>query len=159
MSESGFWELIVIFVLALLVIGPERLPEVAKKVGYWVGKVRRFVSKVRSDVESEFRTDELQRMLEEQSKEIQNLRTIVSEAHQETRHSVEEMDAAIKESVSEAQSALAEVAPSGPPQIEIPGTPVETAKTDAGKVGDGKASSAAQTDSADSDQPKGAPKA
>ncbi|MGV6858077.1 MAG: Sec-independent protein translocase protein TatB [bacterium] len=147
MSESGFWELIVIFVLALLVIGPERLPEVAKKVGYWVGKVRRYVAKVRSDVESEFRTDELHQMLEDQSKEIQNLRTIVSQAHEQSRFSAEEMDAAIKESVADVKSTVAEAMPTEPPQKVLPGDEEQ---------GKRKASNASQ---AHTDSSKGAPEA
>lgn len=99
MSEAGLWELIIIFVLALLILGPERLPVVARKVGYWIGKTRRFVNSVKSDVEKEFRSEELERMLMEQSKEIQNLRTIVSETRSEA-----------VQSINEAESQLAKVA-------------------------------------------------
>lgn len=99
MSEAGLWELIIIFVLALLIFGPERLPVVARKVGYWIGKTRRFVNSVKSDVEKEFRSEELERMLMEQSKEIQNLRTIVSETRSEA-----------VQSINEAESQLAKVA-------------------------------------------------
>ncbi len=106
MSEASLWEFAIIFVLALLVIGPERLPAVVKKVGYWVGKGRKFVEKVRSDVESEFRTEDFQRMLSEQSKEIQDLKNIMSEAHTDVRHTVEDMDAALNEGFSDAKEAM-----------------------------------------------------
>lgn len=67
MFDVGFMELVLIGVVALLVIGPERLPSVAKKVGHWVGRARRFVSYVQADIKQELgKTDELKRLLEEQ---------------------------------------------------------------------------------------------
>ncbi len=79
MFDIGFWELLIISVLALLVIGPERLPEVARKAGLMLGKIRRFVNSVRSDIERELRTDELEKMLNQQNKQIQELKNILNE--------------------------------------------------------------------------------
>jgi sec-independent protein translocase protein TatB len=79
MFDFGFAEMLVIGVVALLVIGPERLPSVARTVGSYVGRIRRFVNNVRSDVEREFRTDELQRMLREQQDELNSLKETINE--------------------------------------------------------------------------------
>ena len=49
MSDFGFWELAVIGLISLLVIGPERLPHVAKTVGYWVGRIRRMAMMFKSE--------------------------------------------------------------------------------------------------------------
>jgi sec-independent protein translocase protein TatB len=68
MFDVGFWELIIIAVVALLVIGPERLPGVARTAGKWVGRARRFLGSVKSDIERELKADELRRILEEQQK-------------------------------------------------------------------------------------------
>ncbi len=68
MFDIGFFELILIGVVALLVIGPERLPGVARTAGKWVGKVRRFVSSVQADIQEELKTEELKRILDEQKK-------------------------------------------------------------------------------------------
>ena len=69
MFDIGFWELGLITVVALLVIGPERLPGVARTVGRWVGTAKRFVSAVQNDINTEVdKADELKRLLEEQSK-------------------------------------------------------------------------------------------
>ena len=84
MFDFGFAEMLVIGVVALLVIGPERLPSVARTVGGYVGRIRRFVNNVRSDVEREFRTDELQRMLREQQDELQSLKETINESRQQS---------------------------------------------------------------------------
>lgn len=66
MFDIGFFELILIAVVALLVIGPERLPGVARTAGKWLGKGRRFVSSVKADIEEELKAEELKKILEEQ---------------------------------------------------------------------------------------------
>lgn len=89
MFDMGFIEILVIGIVALVVIGPERLPAVAKKAGYYVGKVQRFVTNVRSDVEREFRTDELQRMLSEQQSELQSLKQKVDDSVSEATQDID----------------------------------------------------------------------
>lgn len=79
MFDIGFWEVLIISVLALLVIGPERLPDVARKAGRMIGKIRRFVNSVRSDLERELRTDELEKMLNQQNEQIQELKNILND--------------------------------------------------------------------------------
>lgn len=63
MFDVGFWELAVIGLVALLVIGPERLPAVARTAGLWVGRLRRVAGSFREDLERELRTDDLKRSL------------------------------------------------------------------------------------------------
>ena len=53
MPDIGFWELAIIAIMALVVVGPERLPLLLGKVGRWVGKARAYVSTVRGDIERE----------------------------------------------------------------------------------------------------------
>lgn len=73
MFDIGFLELTVILVLALLVLGPERLPKAARSVGYWFGKARRYVEGMKSQVEAEFDTTEVKRLLRNQEVQIQEL--------------------------------------------------------------------------------------
>lgn len=96
MFDAGFWELTLIFVLALLVVGPERLPGLARKAGYWVGKIRRFVTNVRSDIEQELRTEDLEKMLNQQKDEIQDLKNILGNAKAETEQSFKEAEELIE---------------------------------------------------------------
>jgi sec-independent protein translocase protein TatB len=78
MFDIGFWELSVLGVVALLVIGPERLPGVARTVGAWVGRGKRFISSVKADIDQELRTDELKRILDKQ-KSMNPLHEIMEE--------------------------------------------------------------------------------
>jgi sec-independent protein translocase protein TatB len=73
MFDVGFWEILLILILALVVIGPERLPGAARKAGYFVGKARRYIEGVRSEVESELDVSEFKRMLHNQEVQINEL--------------------------------------------------------------------------------------
>ncbi|MCW8956851.1 MAG: Sec-independent protein translocase protein TatB [Gammaproteobacteria bacterium] len=75
MFDVGFWEILLILVLALVVLGPERLPQAARTVGYWVGKARRYIEGVKSEVEKEFDGGELKRMLHNQEVQIKELQS------------------------------------------------------------------------------------
>jgi sec-independent protein translocase protein TatB len=88
MFDIGFWELAIIGVVALIVIGPEKLPAVARTMGYWFGKARRFVGTVQDDINREVsKTEELKRLLEEQSK-IKEMHEIIEQTVDETKKSV-----------------------------------------------------------------------
>ncbi len=78
MFDIGFWELALIGVVALLVVGPDRLPGLARTVGLWVGRIRRYVSTVRDDIEREIQADELKKMLDKPD-ELSSLQDIVDE--------------------------------------------------------------------------------
>ena len=63
MFDIGFWELTMIAVIALLVIGPDKLPGVARTAGKWVGRARRFVGDVKTDIDRELKQEELRKAL------------------------------------------------------------------------------------------------
>jgi len=65
MFDIGFPELIMIAVIALLVIGPDKLPGVARTAGKWVGRARRFVGDVKTDIDRELKQEELRKALAE----------------------------------------------------------------------------------------------
>ncbi len=62
MFDFGFLELVVIGVVALIVIGPERLPKVARTAGLLYGRMQRYVSSVKSDISNEIQLDEMRRV-------------------------------------------------------------------------------------------------
>ena len=83
MFDIGFWEIALILVLALVILGPERLPHAARTVGRFVGKARRYVEGVKSEVEKEFDTGELKRMLHNQEVQIRELQGKITEGSEE----------------------------------------------------------------------------
>jgi len=67
MFDIGFWELAIIGIVALVVVGPERLPGLIRTVGYWSGKIREMASSVKSDLQHEIdKVETLQEKLKEQ---------------------------------------------------------------------------------------------
>jgi sec-independent protein translocase protein TatB len=79
MFDIGFWELFLILILALLIVGPERLPKAARTAGYWFGKARRYVEGVKEEVASEFDVTELKRMVHNQEVQINELQSQLKE--------------------------------------------------------------------------------
>ena len=65
MFDFSFGELAVISAVALVVLGPERLPKVARTVGEWAGKAQRYVSQVKSDINREMELAELKKLQEQ----------------------------------------------------------------------------------------------
>jgi len=66
MFDVGFFELLMIAVVALLVVGPERLPKLARTAGMWLGRGRRFLNSVKQDIDREMKADELRQILDKQ---------------------------------------------------------------------------------------------
>jgi len=62
MFDIGFSELILIALVALIVIGPERLPKVARTAGHLLGRLQRYVNDVKADINREMQLDELKRL-------------------------------------------------------------------------------------------------
>ncbi len=59
MFDVGFSEVVIIAIIALVILGPERLPKVARTLGFWVGRARRMVADVKADIDREMRESEL----------------------------------------------------------------------------------------------------
>ena len=62
MFDIGFSEMVVIGLVALIVIGPERLPRVARTMGHLMGRLQRYVADVKADINREVELDELRKM-------------------------------------------------------------------------------------------------
>ncbi|WP_136680777.1 Sec-independent protein translocase protein TatB [Neptunomonas sp. XY-337] len=70
MFDIGFAELLMIGVVALVVLGPEKLPTAVRTVGLWVGRAKRTISSVQSEISEELRMDELRRTAAIQKEEL-----------------------------------------------------------------------------------------
>ncbi|MEJ2214402.1 MAG: Sec-independent protein translocase protein TatB [Gammaproteobacteria bacterium] len=75
MFDVGFWELMLIGLVALVVIGPERLPGVARTAGKWLGKGKRMLTDVKAEIDQEIKAEELKQILEvqKQNKPLQEI--------------------------------------------------------------------------------------
>lgn len=102
MFDIGFWELLLIGIVALVVVGPERLPEVAKSAGVYVAKFRRFVAGVKSDIDAELETGELKKILGDQRDQIRELKDIVDT----TRKEIETSTSSAVSSANELSSSM-----------------------------------------------------
>ncbi len=85
MFDIGFWELSLIMIIALLVVGPERLPKMARTIGLWVGKGRQILTSVKQDIDRELKADELKKTLKQQAE--------VPELHEFTEELNRDLDA------------------------------------------------------------------
>lgn len=70
MFDIGFTELVLVFVIALLVLGPERLPQVARTMGHWVGRARAAFNHLRQELEAEAYNQEMREKFRKQMEEM-----------------------------------------------------------------------------------------
>ena len=135
MFDIGFSEIVVIGVVALVVIGPERLPKTARTVGLLFGRLQRYVNDVKADISREMELDELRRLQREMQGAAhefeQSVKTAANDVASGVRNVEQELNAAAAEATAttstEASSAppLPPTAPAGeaapPRQAPLPG--------------------------------------
>jgi sec-independent protein translocase protein TatB len=102
MFDIGFWELCVIGVVLLLVLGPERMPEVARQIGYWVGRTRRTVNSLRAEMKREI--DAIP------TNEITQAAKLANEGFGEIKAEMTELNKGLKEKVGAVTSQVEDVA-------------------------------------------------
>lgn len=78
MFDVGFSELLVIAVVALIVIGPERLPRVARTVGHLLGRLQRYVGDVKADINREMQLEDLRKLQQQVAEQAKSLEQSVS---------------------------------------------------------------------------------
>jgi len=71
MFDMGFLELLLIGIIALIVLGPERLPKAARTVGLWVAKAKQGFESVKVEIDRELKVQELQQQIKEQKEKIE----------------------------------------------------------------------------------------
>ncbi len=109
MFDVGFSEVVIIAIIALVILGPERLPKVARTIGFWVGKARRMVADVKSDIDREMRESELAdlRKLGDEISEVKNeVQSAAGEVADDA--GVESVVGSIKKSADDIQSSVSD---------------------------------------------------
>jgi sec-independent protein translocase protein TatB len=104
MFDVGFSELIVIAVVALVVIGPERLPRVARTAGHLLGRLQRYVGSVKADIKREMQLDELKKLQTEMQDSARSFEASV-------RNDIQSVEQDIGQTVQSAQSAIQDLSP------------------------------------------------
>ena len=104
MFDIGFSELLVIGVVALIVIGPEKLPRMARTVGHLAGRLQRYVSDVKADINREIELDELRKMRD-------SMQQAASEMQSSVQSELHKTEADLNKAVDEAKEAIEDKKP------------------------------------------------
>jgi sec-independent protein translocase protein TatB len=118
MFDIGFSELLVIGVVALIVIGPERLPRVARTVGHLVGRLQRYVSDVKADIQREVELDELRKMRDSVQQAASGIETSLREELAKTETDLNAAAASLTADAPGAAGAGSSPAPPSAPAVE-----------------------------------------
>ncbi|KOQ48623.1 preprotein translocase subunit TatA, partial [Achromobacter xylosoxidans] len=102
MFDVSLTELMVIGVVALIVIGPERLPKVARTVGHLLGRAQRYVNDVKSDIQREIELDELRKFKSEMETAAQDVQQSLNDTHNALQEPVQQFRAELDEVAREA---------------------------------------------------------
>lgn len=80
MFDIGFWEIAIIALIGLLILGPERLPRAARSIGLWVGKARRMLAEVKRDIDRELDATDLKKIKDEVKLTVEESKEVFEEA-------------------------------------------------------------------------------
>lgn len=109
MFDIGFTEIMVILLVALVVIGPERLPQVARTIGSYWGRMQRFVSKVKRDVNESIELSELREMERQARDEADALQRSIQQAASDIELDLRQTGNQVEQAVHDAQAGLPDV--------------------------------------------------
>jgi sec-independent protein translocase protein TatB len=70
MFDFGFWELALVLIISLIILGPERLPVFASQLGSLIKKIKDFANSVKSNIENESRMNDLKKIIDKQKEEL-----------------------------------------------------------------------------------------
>lgn len=132
MFDIGFSEIAVIGVVALIVIGPERLPKVARTLGHMFGRLQRYVNEVKADINREMELDELRKLHSQVQSAAQDIERSVSQAAHEVQTGVRSVEAELNEAAAIDPARTAAEAPTPSLQPPVASDPTPTAAPPAG---------------------------
>ena len=114
MFDVGLTELMVIAVVALIVIGPERLPKVARTAGHLLGRLQRYVGDVKADINREMQLEELKKLQQQVASQVSGFESSVN-------HEIREVESSVSQAVEPASNPDAAVPPA--PTLETTDVP------------------------------------
>ncbi|WP_333877801.1 Sec-independent protein translocase protein TatB [Methylobacter sp.] len=110
MFDVGFSELCLIGLVSLLVIGPERLPKVARLAGFWLGKTRNMVASVKEEIKLELQAEEMRQIFKEQSG-LQEVQQILDETSDTLKSTIDPLSTTSRTQDDDLNAAVAEPEP------------------------------------------------
>jgi sec-independent protein translocase protein TatB len=122
MFDVGFSEIVVIAVVALVVIGPERLPKAARTMGLLFGRLQRYVGDVKADISREMELDELRKLQKQVQGAAQEFKTSVESAAQNVHEGVRSVEDQLNATATETTASGAtatEVPTAAPPDFAL----------------------------------------
>jgi len=105
--DFGLWEIAIIGIITLIVVGPEKMPALARKAGLYAGKLKKFVTKIKTDINDELKADELKKQL-----------------------SIKNEDLSLSQTLKDAKSSINEIKQEGRKLAETSSGPKEELKKD-----------------------------
>lgn len=105
MFDFGFWEFAIIAIITLIVVGPDKMPGLARKAGLYAGKFKKFITKIKTDINDELKADELKEHL-----------------------SLKEEKSALSQTLDEVKSSIDEIKQQSKKAADTPSHPEETFK-------------------------------
>lgn len=99
MFDVGFSELVMVGLIALLVIGPERLPKAARIAGFWVGKARTTIANVKAEIKQELHAEEMRQLLLQQ----QSIADELQQVAKDTQSAVDDINGNLRADIEKQQ--------------------------------------------------------
>lgn len=116
MFDIGFSEILLIGVVALVVIGPERLPKVARTLGHMFGRLQRYVNEVKADINREIELDELRKLQSQVQSAARDIEQSVSQAAHDVESGVRSVETELNQAAATATQPAADAkAQASPP--------------------------------------------
>jgi len=115
MFDVGFSEIVVIAVVALVVIGPEKLPKTARTLGHLFGRLQRYVNDVKADINREIELDELRKLQQQVKTAAHDFETSITTAAKDVETGVRSVESELN-----AAAHSADVAPAPAPETPAP---------------------------------------
>ena len=131
MFGVGFSELVVILVVALVVIGPERLPKVARTFGHLLGRLQRYINGVKAEISREVAAEEFRQLQQKINQEVLSAEQATNKIAQGLDQQVQQINSAVAQPIMQPASTAVQHAPPEPqPSTGQKKPPVDQGKSE-----------------------------
>jgi sec-independent protein translocase protein TatB len=120
MFDVGFSEMIVVAIIALIVLGPEKLPKVARTVGHLLGRMQRYVNDVKADINREIELDELRKLQQSMQETARSIEQTVTQNVNSVESELNKVSQSVQGTITDAQAQATNTAISAPNYPDLP---------------------------------------